>query len=97
HVEGLRGGTGETLDWSMLTARRRGGTPLILSGGLMPENVAGAIEAVEPWAVDSASGTEAWPGRKDPERVEAFVAAVRSTAPPEPEPEMENAGTEAAS
>ncbi|MCP9489024.1 MAG: phosphoribosylanthranilate isomerase [Solirubrobacteraceae bacterium MAG38_C4-C5] len=85
HVEGLRGGTGETLDWSMLAARRRGGTPLVLSGGLTPENVAGAVEAVAPWAVDSASGTEAAPGRKDPERVEAFVAAVRSTATPEPE------------
>jgi phosphoribosylanthranilate isomerase len=91
HVEGLRGGTGEALDWSLLAGRRRGGTPLILAGGLTSENVAGAIEAVAPWAVDSASGTEAAPGRKDPERVEAFVAAVRSTAP-EPEPEPENGG-----
>jgi phosphoribosylanthranilate isomerase len=77
----------------MLSGRRRGGTPLVLSGGLTPANVAGAIEAVHPWAVDSASGTEATPGRKDPERVEAFLAAVRSTAPePEPEPEPENGG-----
>jgi len=92
HVEGMRGGTGETLDWSMLTGRRRGATPLVLSGGLTPDNVAGAIEVVHPWAVDCASGTEAAPGRKDPERVEAFLAAVRSTAP-EPEPVEAEAAT----
>lgn len=91
HVEGLRGGTGETLDWSLPAGRPRAGTPLILSGGLTPANVAEAIEAVAPWAVDSASGTESAPGRKDPERVEAFVAAVHSTARPEPRPSAEAA------
>ncbi|HEV2819926.1 MAG TPA: phosphoribosylanthranilate isomerase [Solirubrobacteraceae bacterium] len=89
HVEGLRGGTGQTLDWSLPAGRPRGGTPLILSGGLTPENVVAGIEAVAPWAVDSASGTEAAPGHKDPERVEAFVAAVHSTATPGPQPSAE--------
>jgi phosphoribosylanthranilate isomerase len=88
HREGLRGGTGETFDWSML-ARRRSEVPLILSGGLTPDNVAGAIEAVHPFAVDVASGVEAAPGVKDPEKMKAFAEAVRSTwpaAPPKPTP-----------
>jgi len=73
--EGLRGGTGETFDWTLL-AGRRSNVPLILSGGLKPDNVADAIDATRPFAVDTASGTEAAPGRKDPERLRAFFAAV---------------------
>src|SRR4051794_29463588 len=80
HREGLRGGTGETFDWSMLRGRTSR-VPLILSGGLTPENVGAAIEAVHPFAVDVASGTEASPGIKDPEKMRAFAAAVRGTAP----------------
>jgi phosphoribosylanthranilate isomerase len=83
HREGLRGGTGETFDWSML-ARRRSEVPLILSGGLTPDNVADAIEAVHPFAVDVASGVEASPGVKDHDKMKAFAAAVRSTAPAAP-------------
>jgi phosphoribosylanthranilate isomerase len=74
-----RGGTGETFDWSLLTARRSR-VPAILGGGLDAANVAQAIAAVHPFAVDSASGTEAAPGHKDPERLRAFVEAVRATA-----------------
>jgi len=84
HREGLRGGTGETFDWSMLSGRTSN-VPLILSGGLTPENVATAIAAVHPFAVDVASGTESAPGVKDPEKMKAFAAAVRGTAP-EPDP-----------
>jgi phosphoribosylanthranilate isomerase len=84
HRDGLRGGTGETFDWTML-ARRTSSVPLILSGGLTPDNVAEAIAAVHPFAVDVASGTEASPGVKDPEKMKAFAAAVRGTAG-EPEP-----------
>lgn len=76
------GGSGETFDWSLVSGRR-GGPPLVLSGGLTDRNVAEAIEAVRPWAVDVASGTEAEPGRKDPEKLAAFAAAVASTAQPE--------------
>jgi phosphoribosylanthranilate isomerase len=72
----LRGGTGETFDWSLVAQRRSPG-PAILSGGLRPENVAEAIAIARPFAVDVASGVEAEPGRKDPERLEAFFAAVR--------------------
>jgi phosphoribosylanthranilate isomerase len=79
HREGLRGGTGETFDWTMLS-RRTSQVPLILSGGLTPENVADAIAAVHPFAVDVASGTEASPGVKDPAKMKAFAEAVRSTA-----------------
>jgi len=79
HVHGLRGGTGETWDWELL-AHRHSSVPLILSGGLTPANVGAAIAAARPYAVDVASGTEARPGVKDPERVRAFAAAVRAAA-----------------
>jgi phosphoribosylanthranilate isomerase len=68
------GGTGRTWDYDLL-ARRRSRTPVILSGGLTPDNVAEAITAVRPWAVDVSSGVEAAPGVKDPAKVEAFVIA----------------------
>lgn len=77
--ERARGGTGETWDWSLLGRRRRK-VPTILSGGLTPENVAEAITAVQPWAVDVASGVEASPGVKDPDRLAAFLAAARAGA-----------------
>ncbi len=77
---GAPGGTGETFAWE-LARGHRGPIPVILSGGLTADNVAEAIAAVRPFAVDVASGTERSPGRKDPARLEAFAAAVRSTAP----------------
>jgi phosphoribosylanthranilate isomerase len=80
HQEGMWGGTGETFDWE-LVRRRRSDIPFVLSGGLSPDNVAAAIEATHPFAVDTASGTEARPGVKDPEKLRAFAAAVASTAP----------------
>ncbi|HMJ35832.1 MAG TPA: phosphoribosylanthranilate isomerase [Baekduia sp.] len=85
HRDGLRGGTGETFDWDMVS-RRYSKVPLILSGGLTPENVVQAIEKVHPFAVDVASGVEASPGVKDPDKVAAFAAAVRSTAAEGEEP-----------
>jgi phosphoribosylanthranilate isomerase len=69
-------GNGKTWDWSLVGARRTR-TPLIVAGGLTPENVAEAIEATRPWAVDVASGVEREPGIKDPELVRAFVTAVQ--------------------
>ena len=72
-VEGMRGGSGRTWDWS-LAAERRSKIPMILSGGLNPDNVAGAIAAVHPYAVDVASGVEAEPGVKDPVKLEAFLS-----------------------
>jgi phosphoribosylanthranilate isomerase len=81
-ARGLRGGSGETWDWA-LAARRRAPIPQILSGGLTPANVAAGIAAVRPYAVDVASGVEAAPGVKDPERLRAFLEATRA---PEPAP-----------
>ena len=69
----LRGGTGETFDWTLLAARRSK-VPLILSGGLNAENVAEAIAQTRPFAVDSASGTERAPGKKDEAKLRAFFA-----------------------
>ena len=76
HQAGRWGGTGETFDWELVRLRRSD-IPLILSGGLTPENVAAAIAATQPFAVDVASGTEASPGVKDPEKLRAFAAAVQ--------------------
>jgi phosphoribosylanthranilate isomerase len=75
----LRGGSGQAWDWA-LAARHRSHVPVILSGGLHAGNVAEGIAAVHPWGVDTASGTEAEPGIKDPAKVEAFLEAVRATA-----------------
>jgi phosphoribosylanthranilate isomerase len=72
-VEGMRGGSGRTWDWS-LAAQRRSKVPMILSGGLNADNVADAIAAVRPYAVDVASGVEAEPGIKDPVKLEAFLS-----------------------
>lgn len=77
------GGSGQTWDWSLATRRGRRPVPLILSGGLTPDNVAEGIAATDPWAVDTASGTEASPGVKDPDRLRAFFDAAQTevTAP----------------
>jgi phosphoribosylanthranilate isomerase len=79
-VKGTRGGSGQTWDWT-LAAKRRSKIPFLLSGGLTPANVADGIAAVRPWGVDVASGVESAPGIKDPEKLEAFFAAVRSEVP----------------
>ncbi|MFT4049091.1 MAG: phosphoribosylanthranilate isomerase [Solirubrobacterales bacterium] len=79
---GVPGGTGETFEWDFLRGYRRGNVPLILSGGLTPENVAGAIETVGPYAVDVSSGVESEPGVKDHERLKAFFEAVDGSVSP---------------
>jgi len=72
-----RGGTGKTCDWNL--ARKAGARHrLILSGGLNPQNILPAIEAVRPLAVDIGSGVEARPGKKDPGKIKELMAAVRS-------------------
>ena len=80
---GFRGGSGQTWEWGLLD-ERRSKTPLILSGGLGPDNLAEAIADVDPWAVDSASGTELAPGIKDPEKVRRFLEIARGGAGDEP-------------
>ena len=91
YKEGMPGGTGLTVDWELLR-RRRSKVPLILAGGLEPENVAEAIGATRPFAVDVASGVESAPGIKDHELMTAFSAAAEeaggpSTPRPVSEPE----------
>jgi len=78
HVEGVPGGTGRTIDWQLVRGAKLV-APIILSGGLSPDNVAAAIAATEPFAVDVASGTESAPGVKDPAKLQAFCDAVRTT------------------
>jgi phosphoribosylanthranilate isomerase len=75
------GGTGRTWDWRLI-GQRHSKVPLILSGGLTPENVAEAVAAVRPWAVDVASGVESEPGIKDAAKVEAFIAAAQASPVP---------------
>ncbi|MCG2788054.1 MAG: phosphoribosylanthranilate isomerase [Anaerolineae bacterium] len=76
-VKGVYGGSGVVADWSAAAqlARR---IPLLLAGGLTPENVSAAIEQVKPWGVDVASGVEANPGVKDPAKMKKFVEQVHS-------------------
>jgi phosphoribosylanthranilate isomerase len=78
--EGQLGGTGKLVDWQALQAGRRhfGGQPLVLAGGLKPSNVAAAIQAVRPWAVDVASGVESAPGMKSAELIQQFVGNAKA-------------------
>lgn len=78
HVSGKSGGTGETFSWDLAIEAKKFGRPIFLAGGLTPENVAHAIQTVQPYGVDVSSGVESSPGRKDPAKIRAFIAAVRS-------------------
>jgi len=76
-VHGLYGGSGVTADWpaaALLAAQH----PLLLAGGLKSGNVAEAVQQVHPWGVDTASGVEASPRKKDPALLKAFIQSVRS-------------------
>lgn len=77
----MPGGTGKTFDWKkaipIAEAMREGGVKLVVAGGLTAGNVGEAMQILKPWGVDVVSGVEARPGKKDPEKVRAFVKAVR--------------------
>ncbi len=77
HAPGEAGGTGESFDWSSIAAVDK---PIVLAGGLTPENVKQAIEVVHPFAVDVSSGVESVPGIKDKDKVTAFMQQVHAAS-----------------
>lgn len=80
HAPGVYGGTGETFDWSTATSfmREHPALPVILAGGIVPENAAQAIAAVRPTALDVASGAELSPGLKDFDKVRSLLEITRA-------------------
>jgi phosphoribosylanthranilate isomerase len=78
YTDALPGGTGQTFDWTLAVKAKQFGRPVILSGGLTPENVREAIATVQPYAVDVASGVESRPGRKDADKLRRFITACRN-------------------
>lgn len=79
-VPGQLGGTGERFNWDLAIAAKTHGRPIVLAGGLTPDNVAEAVQRVRPFGVDVASGVESAPGQKDPAKVRAFIAAAKGAA-----------------
>jgi len=73
-----RGGTGQVCDWEIAKEAVATGKRIILAGGLTPENVAEAVRAVRPYAVDVSGGVEAAPGKKDHERIRQFIRNVKT-------------------
>lgn len=107
YVPGQLGGTGTRFNWDLAAQAVRLGRPVILAGGLTPENVAAAVRQVRPYGVDVSSGVERAPRDKDPERMRAFVAAARAaacepvalpeaTAPPDRDARRQRPGQEGA-
>ena len=76
-VEGKPGGTGAKFNWDLAVESKKLGRPVILAGGLTPENVADAVRKVRPFAVDVSSGVESSPGRKDHAKVREFIVAAK--------------------
>ena len=77
YVVGVPGGTGERFDWRLIPANLP--KPIVLSGGLTPDNVAEAVQQIRPWAVDVSSGVEASKGIKDPQKVAQFIAKAKAS------------------
>ncbi len=78
HTPGALGGTGAKFNWDLAIEAQKLGRPIFLAGGLTPENVAEAVRKVRPYAVDVSSGVESAPGKKDYEKVRAFVKAAKA-------------------
>ena len=75
YVKGQPGGTGERFDWELIPHSH---APIILAGGLTPDNAKDAIDQVAPWALDVSGGIEIKPGRKDPDKMARFMDACRN-------------------
>ena len=80
YVQGVPGGTGERFNWDLAVEAKRLDRPILLAGGLTPENVGEAVGQVTPYGLDVSSGVEAAPGRKDAAKVAAFIASARGTS-----------------
>ena len=78
YVPGQHGGTGAKFNWDIAVQAKAFGAPIFLAGGLTPENVADAVAKVGPYALDVSSGVEISPGRKDHEKVRAFIARAKN-------------------
>ncbi len=78
YVKDSLGGTGATFNWDLAVRAQEFGKPILLAGGLTPDNVADAVRKVQPFGVDVSSGVESEPGRKDPARMKAFVKAAKN-------------------
>jgi phosphoribosylanthranilate isomerase len=76
----MLGGTGEKFNWELAVEAQKFGKPIFLAGGLTPENVAEAVRKVRPFGVDVSSGVEISPGKKEPEKVRAFIRSVQKSA-----------------
>lgn len=74
------GGTGVSFDWSIAEKLQNNGLPVIVAGGLTPENIKDAVGTVRPWGIDVSSGVEASPGKKDIDAVEKFIKGAREAA-----------------
>jgi phosphoribosylanthranilate isomerase len=74
YVPGQLGGSGNTFNWVLAREAAASGHPILLAGGLTPDNISQAIQTVRPFAVDVSSGVESAPGRKDPDRIRQFIA-----------------------
>jgi phosphoribosylanthranilate isomerase len=77
-VAGKPGGTGAKFNWDLALESTKLGRPIILAGGLTPENVADAVGKVRPFAVDVSSGVESAPGRKDQQKMRRFISAAKA-------------------
>ncbi|ODS23983.1 N-(5'-phosphoribosyl)anthranilate isomerase [Candidatus Endobugula sertula] len=75
---GLPGGTGATFDWGRVPAPVERHLPIVVAGGLVPDNVQQAIKATQPYAVDVSGGVELSPGRKDPQKIKEFIDNVNT-------------------
>ncbi len=76
-VAHAHGGAGQTFNWQWALDAKKHGKPIILGGGLTPDNVRAAVEKVQPYAVDVSSGIEREPGKKDHDKIRKFIAAAR--------------------